>query len=214
MEPDTGIRAATSKVRSTLLFHRSEFQLFHLCLFKLCFYSWRTPGVIFTEVPVSHCLNELSLTLSVISVAVTQPGNHRCPHHKYLLPQSSILSKSLERSVCTNMKRQSNLHHLWLCPIPFFSSRETRAILNPPHPQTEHTMDYTLALLFSLLQVFSLCSAAPVPPEVVILKSKVKWMAEQLVDRLDKDFRVRVVVLFVTNLIFHRNCSLLVVSLT
>ncbi|XP_034444537.1 leptin-like [Hippoglossus hippoglossus] len=50
-------------------------------------------------------------------------------------------------------------------------------------------MDYTLALLFSLLQVLSVCSAAPVPPEVMMMKSKVKWMAEQLVDRLDKDFK-------------------------
>ncbi|XP_071357092.1 leptin a [Trachinotus anak] len=51
-------------------------------------------------------------------------------------------------------------------------------------------MDYTLALLLSLLQVLSLCTAAPLPAEVVKMKSKVKWMAEQLVVRLDKDFQV------------------------
>ncbi|XP_062246279.1 leptin-like [Platichthys flesus] len=50
-------------------------------------------------------------------------------------------------------------------------------------------MDYTLALLFSLLQVLSVCSAAPVKTEVEMMKSRVKWMAEQLVDRLDKDFK-------------------------
>ncbi|XP_060932652.1 leptin-like [Limanda limanda] len=50
-------------------------------------------------------------------------------------------------------------------------------------------MDYTLALLFSLLQVLSVCSAAPVTPEVMVMKSKVKWMAKQLVDRLNTDFK-------------------------
>ncbi|XP_019934404.1 leptin-like [Paralichthys olivaceus] len=53
-------------------------------------------------------------------------------------------------------------------------------------------MDYTLALLFSLLQVLSVCTAAPLPAEVVMMKSKVKWMAEQLVVRLDKDFNFSV----------------------
>ncbi|XP_044050722.1 leptin-like [Siniperca chuatsi] len=51
-------------------------------------------------------------------------------------------------------------------------------------------MDYTLAVLFSLLQVLSVGTAAPLPVEVVKMKSKVKWMAEQLVVRLDKDFQV------------------------
>lgn len=51
-------------------------------------------------------------------------------------------------------------------------------------------MDYTLALLFSLLQLLSMGSAAPLPAEVVKMKSKVKWMAEQLVVRLDKDLEV------------------------
>ncbi|XP_045893492.1 leptin-like [Micropterus dolomieu] len=53
-------------------------------------------------------------------------------------------------------------------------------------------MDYTLAVLFSILQVLSVGSAAPLPVEVVKMKSKVKWMAEQLVVRLDKDFQVPV----------------------
>lgn len=51
-------------------------------------------------------------------------------------------------------------------------------------------MDYTLAVLFSILQVLSVGSAAPLPVEVVKMKSKVKWMAEQLVVKLDKDFQV------------------------
>ncbi|XP_059191726.1 leptin-like [Centropristis striata] len=51
-------------------------------------------------------------------------------------------------------------------------------------------MDYTLALLFSLLHIFSVGTAAPLPVEVVKMKSKVKWMAEQLVARLNKDFEV------------------------
>lgn len=57
-------------------------------------------------------------------------------------------------------------------------------------------MDYTLALLFSLLQVFSVGTAAPLPVEVVTMKSKVKWMAEQLIIKLDKELQVIFVVLF------------------
>nr|XP_046250220.1 leptin-like [Scatophagus argus]XP_046250221.1 leptin-like [Scatophagus argus] len=53
-------------------------------------------------------------------------------------------------------------------------------------------MDYTLALLFSLLQLLSVGTAAPLPTEVVNMKSKVKWMAEQLVVRLNRDFQVPV----------------------
>ncbi|KAF3688900.1 Leptin Precursor [Channa argus] len=49
-------------------------------------------------------------------------------------------------------------------------------------------MDYTLALVFSLLQVLSAGTAAPV--EVVKMKSKVKGLAEQLVVRLNKDIQV------------------------
>ncbi|XP_026167583.1 leptin-like [Mastacembelus armatus] len=57
-------------------------------------------------------------------------------------------------------------------------------------PANTTNMDYSLALLFSLLQVLSIATAAPLPVEVVKMKSKVKWMAEQLVVRLDKDFQV------------------------
>ncbi len=57
-------------------------------------------------------------------------------------------------------------------------------------------MGYTLALLLSLLQLLSMSTAAPRPEEVVKMKSKVKWMAEQLVVRLDKDFEVMFVALF------------------
>nr|XP_020468689.1 leptin-like isoform X1 [Monopterus albus] len=53
-------------------------------------------------------------------------------------------------------------------------------------------MEYTLALLFSLLHVINVGTAAPLPVEVVKMKSKVKWMAEQLVVRLDKDFQAPV----------------------
>uniref|UniRef100_UPI0037E7EE2A leptin-like n=1 Tax=Semicossyphus pulcher TaxID=241346 RepID=UPI0037E7EE2A len=51
-------------------------------------------------------------------------------------------------------------------------------------------MHYTLALLFPLLQLLSVGTAAPLSVEVVKMKSKVKWMAEQLVVRLNKDFQV------------------------
>ncbi|CAJ1056854.1 leptin-like isoform X2 [Xyrichtys novacula] len=50
-------------------------------------------------------------------------------------------------------------------------------------------MHYTVALLFSLLQLISLGTAAPLSVEVVKMKTKVKWMAEQLVVRLNKDFQ-------------------------
>ncbi|XP_008298484.1 leptin-like [Stegastes partitus] len=51
-------------------------------------------------------------------------------------------------------------------------------------------MYYTLLVLFSLLQVFSPSTAAPIQAEVVKMKSKVKRMAEQLVVKLNKDFQV------------------------
>lgn len=51
-------------------------------------------------------------------------------------------------------------------------------------------MDYTLALLISLLQLLTVGTAAPLSVEVVKMKSKVKWMAEQLVVKLDKSFQV------------------------
>lgn len=53
-------------------------------------------------------------------------------------------------------------------------------------------MDYSLALLFSFLQLLSVSMAAPAPvlEDVVKMKSKVKWMAEQLVVKLNKDFQV------------------------
>lgn len=57
-------------------------------------------------------------------------------------------------------------------------------------------MDYTLAILFSLLQLLSGGTAAPLQEEVVKMKSKVKWMAEQLMVRLDKDFLVIFMVVF------------------
>ncbi|XP_051236741.1 leptin isoform X2 [Dicentrarchus labrax] len=51
-------------------------------------------------------------------------------------------------------------------------------------------MDSTLAILFSMLQLLIVSTAAPLPVEVVKMKSKVKWMAEQLVVRLNRDFQV------------------------
>lgn len=53
-------------------------------------------------------------------------------------------------------------------------------------------MDSTLAFALSLLQL-SLCTPVPVTQDVanvVKMKTKVKWMAEQLVVRLDRDFQV------------------------
>ncbi len=71
-------------------------------------------------------------------------------------------------------------------------------------------MDYTLAVLLSLLQIFNVCTAAPLPAEVVKMKSKVKWMAEQLVVRLDKDFQVIFMILFmVTHNLFISFCVFL-----
>lgn len=58
-------------------------------------------------------------------------------------------------------------------------------------------MDYTRVLLLSLFHALSVCTAAPLPADVVKMKSKVKWMAEQLVVRLDKDIQVGFIVLFV-----------------
>lgn len=57
-------------------------------------------------------------------------------------------------------------------------------------------MDYSLALLLSMLQLLGAGTAAPatapvpVPAEAVKMKSKVKWMAEQLLVRLNRDFQV------------------------
>nr|XP_020508550.1 leptin-like [Labrus bergylta] len=51
-------------------------------------------------------------------------------------------------------------------------------------------MQYNLAIVFSLLQLLSEGTAAPLSVEVVKMKSKVKWMTEQLVIRLNKDFQV------------------------
>ncbi|KAE8296376.1 Leptin Precursor [Larimichthys crocea] len=51
-------------------------------------------------------------------------------------------------------------------------------------------MDYSLALLFTLLHLLSVGTAAPLSAEVVKMKSKVKWMAEQLVLKLDRNFQV------------------------
>ncbi|XP_035763091.1 leptin-like [Neolamprologus brichardi] len=53
-------------------------------------------------------------------------------------------------------------------------------------------MDYGLVLLFSLFQALSMGTAAPLPVEVVTMKSKVKWMAEQLLVRLDNDTELKV----------------------
>lgn len=50
-------------------------------------------------------------------------------------------------------------------------------------------MDYTPVFLFSLLQVLSLSTAAPVPTEAMKMKSKVRGMADQLVFKLNRDFQ-------------------------
>lgn len=61
----------------------------------------------------------------------------------------------------------------------------------------EQEMDYSLTLVLTLLQLVNAGAAAPVPGEVVRMKSKVKWMAEQLVVKLNKDFQVCSELLFV-----------------
>lgn len=56
----------------------------------------------------------------------------------------------------------------------------------------DYTLPYTLAFALPLLQL-STCTPVPITPEVVNVvkvKTKVKWMAEQLVVRLDRDFQV------------------------
>lgn len=66
-------------------------------------------------------------------------------------------------------------------------------------------MDYSLVLLFSLFQALSMGTAAPLPVEVVTMKSKVKWMAEQLLVRLDKDIQVDIVLCTKTeSIVFER----------
>ncbi|XP_029009675.1 leptin-like [Betta splendens] len=51
-------------------------------------------------------------------------------------------------------------------------------------------MDYTLALLFSLMHILHVTTAAPLPPEVVKMKTKVKGMSELLVRRLNEDLQI------------------------
>ncbi|KAK5867510.1 hypothetical protein PBY51_011992 [Eleginops maclovinus] len=50
-------------------------------------------------------------------------------------------------------------------------------------------MDNTLALLFSLLFIFSVGTAAPLPMDVVNMKSRVKVISETLLSRLKKGFQ-------------------------
>lgn len=73
-------------------------------------------------------------------------------------------------------------------------------------------MDYSLVLLFSLFQALSMGTAAPLPVEVVTMKSKVKWMAEQLLvrlDRLDTDIEVDVVLCTKTEFIVFERVDVL-----
>lgn len=70
-------------------------------------------------------------------------------------------------------------------------------------------MDYGLVLLFSLFQVLSMGTAAPLPVEVVTMKSKVKWMAEQLLVRLDKDIQVDIVLCTKTEFIVFERVDVL-----
>lgn len=56
----------------------------------------------------------------------------------------------------------------------------------------DYTLHYTLPFALSLLQL-SMCTPVSITPEVVNVvkvKTKAKWMAEQLVVRLDRDFQV------------------------
>lgn len=70
-------------------------------------------------------------------------------------------------------------------------------------------MDYSLVLLFSLFQALSMGTAAPLPVEVVAMKSKVKWMAEQLLVRLDKDIQVDIVLCTKTEFIVFERVDVL-----
>lgn len=70
-------------------------------------------------------------------------------------------------------------------------------------------MDYSLVLLFSLFQALSMGTAAPLPVEVVTMKSKVKWMAEQLLVRLDKDIQVDIVLCTKTEFIVFERVDVL-----
>lgn len=70
-------------------------------------------------------------------------------------------------------------------------------------------MDYSLVLLFSLFQALSMGTAAPLPVEVVTMKSKVKWMAEQLLVRLDKDIQVDIVLCTKTEFIVFERVNVL-----
>lgn len=74
-------------------------------------------------------------------------------------------------------------------------------------------MDYSLVLLFSLLHILSVGTAAPLQSEVIKMKSKVKWMAEQLVVKLNRDFQVFVVLIMMTEFMcvhfFKMLCSFL-----
>ncbi|XP_041652175.1 leptin-like [Cheilinus undulatus] len=51
-------------------------------------------------------------------------------------------------------------------------------------------MHYNPAILFSLLQLVSLGTSVPLPSDMVKMKAKVKWMTEQLVIKLTRNFRV------------------------
>ncbi|XP_068169753.1 leptin-like [Antennarius striatus] len=51
-------------------------------------------------------------------------------------------------------------------------------------------MDYILAILFSLLHILSVGTAVPVTMDTVLMKLKVKWMAGQLVVKLEKNVEI------------------------
>lgn len=55
-------------------------------------------------------------------------------------------------------------------------------------------MDYTLALALALLQL-SVCTPVPVMQDSGRMKTKAKWMVEQLVVRLNENFQVTRLVL-------------------
>lgn len=57
-------------------------------------------------------------------------------------------------------------------------------------------MDNTLALLFPLLFIFSVGTAAPLPMDVVNMKSTVKRISETLVNSLNQHLQVTFIVLF------------------
>lgn len=143
----------------------------------------------------------------MIFVLASESEIHRCLYHKYLSASSNKQGKLRKVRLYKMMTRRYKL----MPAVDVMTKQSQRRVshlqLHSPSAlswiwhirRVSKNMDYTLALLLSLLQL-SVGTAAPVPVEVVKMKSKVKWMAEQLVVKVDKDFPVTHGTLFVVNI--------------